>query len=75
MDESIIPFKGRISFIQYLPNKPHKWGMKVYVLTDSLSGYTYSWRLYTGKQIITGVLCIRYVFVCVTVCVCMCVHA
>ena len=38
MDESMIAFKGRLSFIQYLPNKPHKWGMKAYVLTDSVSG-------------------------------------
>ena len=67
VDESMIALKFRISFIQYLPNKPHKWGMKAYVLTESLSGYTYSWRLYTVKQIITSmcvcVLCIHYVFV------------
>ena len=49
VDESMIGFKGRLSFIQYLPNKPTKWGMKAFVLADSKSGYTYSWRLYTGE--------------------------
>ena len=48
VDEAMIGFKGRLSFIQYLPNKPTKWGMKAYVLADSRTGYVYNWRLYTG---------------------------
>ena len=58
VDESMIGFKGRLSFIQYLPKKPTKWGMKAFMLADSVSGYTYAWRLYTG--------------VCMCVCVCVC---
>ena len=50
IDESMISFKGRLSFLQYLPKKPHKWGMKAWVLADSLNGYTWGWRLYTGKE-------------------------
>ena len=53
VDESMVSYKGRLSFLQYLPNKPNKWGMKAYVLADSLSGYTYKWRLYTGKHLYT----------------------
>ena len=50
IDESMISFKGRLSWVQYMPNKPHKWGMKAWVLADSSNGYTYNWELYTGKQ-------------------------
>ena len=50
IDESMISFKGRLSFLQYLPKKPHKWGMKAWVLADSTNGYTWGWQLYTGKE-------------------------
>ena len=50
IDESMISYKGRLSFVQYLPKKPHKWGMKAWVLADSLNGYTWGWQLYTGKE-------------------------
>lgn len=53
VDEAMIGFKGRLSFIQYLPNKPTKWGMKAYVLADSVTGYVYNWRLYTGTTTCT----------------------
>lgn len=50
VDEQMVSFKGRLSFLQYLPKKPTKWGMKAFVLADSKSGYTYNWKLYTGKD-------------------------
>ena len=49
IDESMIGFKGRLHFVQYMPDKPTKWGMKAFILADSPSGYMYNWRLYTGK--------------------------
>ena len=58
IDEAMVGFKGRLSFIQYLPKKPTKWGMKAYVLADSKTGYVYNWRLYTGK------LAILYYAIC-----------
>ena len=51
VDESMIGFKGRLWFIQYMPKKPTKWGMKAFVLADSVTGYTYNWRLYTGMKV------------------------
>ena len=30
--------------------KPSKWGLTVWVLTGSDSGYAYIWMLYTGKE-------------------------
>ena len=49
LDEAMIRFKGRLSFIQYMPKKPTKWGLKAFVLADSKTGYTFRWHLYTGK--------------------------
>ncbi|CAF4946857.1 unnamed protein product [Pieris macdunnoughi] len=34
---------------QYLPNKPHKWGFKLFVLC-SLLGYAYKFIIYAGKE-------------------------
>jgi hypothetical protein len=39
IDEAMVGFKGRLFFIQDLPKKPTKWGMKAYVLADSCMGY------------------------------------
>ena len=50
VDESMISFKGRLSFLQYLPKKPQKWGMKAWVLADATNGYAWGWHLYTGKE-------------------------
>ena len=41
IDESMISLKGRLSLLQFLPKKPHKWVMKVWVLADSLNSYTW----------------------------------
>ncbi len=48
MDESIIGFKGRLSFIQYMPKKPTKWGIKARVMADSSNGYVSNLNIYTG---------------------------
>ena len=65
VDESMIGFKGRLGFIQYMPKKPQKWGMKAFVLSDSHNGYMYNWHLYTGtKNVCTRVCeCVRYLCV------------
>ena len=39
VDESVITFKGRVSFRQYLKGKPNPWGIKAFVLADSKTGY------------------------------------
>jgi len=35
------------SFKQYIPNKPSKYGIKVYVLADSKTFYSASYKIYT----------------------------
>jgi len=49
IDESMISFKERLYFSQYMPKKPTKWEMKAFMLADRYSGYTHNWRLYAGK--------------------------
>ncbi len=35
IDDAMIPFKGRFRFKQYMKDKPTKWGIKVFVLSDA----------------------------------------
>ena len=44
VDELIIPFKGRSSLKQYVRNKPHKQGIKVFARTGS-SGIVYDFEV------------------------------
>ena len=39
VDESIIGTKSRLSFTQYIKAKPVKWGIKMWVCSDSINGY------------------------------------
>ncbi|MEW8548513.1 MAG: transposase, partial [Candidatus Thiodiazotropha sp.] len=50
VDESMIKFKGRLSFRQYLPAKPVKWGVKMWSLCESTTGYLHRFQIYTGKE-------------------------
>ena len=50
VDEQMIGTKCRIGFRQYLPLKPTKWGIKVWVMADSVSGYCCNLQIYTGKE-------------------------
>lgn len=48
VDEIIIPFKGRSKLKQYIKNKPHKWGIKMFARAGS-SGIVYDIEVYVGK--------------------------
>uniref|UniRef100_A0A8C5MX79 PiggyBac transposable element-derived protein domain-containing protein n=1 Tax=Leptobrachium leishanense TaxID=445787 RepID=A0A8C5MX79_9ANUR len=43
-------YKGRLGFKQYIPSKRSRYGVKVYKLCDSESGYTQAFRVYEGKD-------------------------
>ena len=49
IDERMIPFRGRISFLQYLPSKPVKWGIKAFLLADAHNGYVHNMKIYCGS--------------------------
>ena len=48
IDEAMIPFKGRSSLKQYIPNKPIKRGIKVWVRVDAVNGYVCQFEVYVG---------------------------
>jgi hypothetical protein len=49
IDETMVPWKGRLLFKQYIPGKAHKYGVKVYKLAAT-NGYTWNFVVYAGKQ-------------------------
>lgn len=50
LDEKLQSFRGRCPFRQYMPNKPAKYGIKIFALVDSISYYTSNLEVYTGVQ-------------------------
>ena len=49
IDEAMIAFRGQLSFRKYIPAKPTKYGVKVWVRTDSHNGYVYEFEVYVGN--------------------------
>ncbi|XP_053616885.1 piggyBac transposable element-derived protein 4-like [Plodia interpunctella] len=50
VDESMIPFRGRIIFRQYNKSKRHKYGIKLFKLCTT-PGYTTKLEVYAGKTV------------------------
>ena len=50
VDESLVPFRGRVIFQQYIPGKSHKYDIKLYKLC-STRGYTWKMQVYTGSLV------------------------
>ena len=50
IDEAMIKFQGRSSLKQYMPMKPIKRGIKVWVRADSNNGYFSQFEVYTGEK-------------------------
>lgn len=50
VDEQMCSTKMKATQIrQYMPNKPHKWGFKLFVLCDTV-GFSYKFEVYTGNH-------------------------
>ncbi|XP_023230290.1 piggyBac transposable element-derived protein 4-like [Centruroides sculpturatus] len=49
VDESLLLFKGRLSWKQYIRSKRARFGIKFYNLCESSSGYLWNFTIYTGK--------------------------
>ena len=48
IDEQVVPFNKRSRLKQYIPNKPKKWGYKLFILASD-QGFMYDFIPYTGK--------------------------
>lgn len=48
IDESLVLWKGRLAFKQYLPLKRHRFGIKLFELVDCESGIILDFIVYTG---------------------------
>lgn len=49
IDESVVPFLGRLIFRQYLKNKRHRYGIKIFKLCAE-GGYCLTYKIYSGKE-------------------------
>lgn len=49
IDESLIGYKGNLGWKQYIPTKRARFGMKLYQLCESQSGYIWNSMFYTGQ--------------------------
>ena len=50
IDEGLIKFNGRLSFKQYMPKKPNKFGIKVWMLADSETYFVPRFQVYSGAR-------------------------
>jgi hypothetical protein len=51
IDEMMIRYKGSYCpLCQYMPNKPEKWGIKVWCLADSITKFMSNFQIYVGKS-------------------------
>ena len=50
IDESLMVWKGRLSFKQYIPSKRHRFGVKLFMLCDCDTKFVLSFIVYTGTD-------------------------
>ena len=50
VDETLIKFKGKIHFRQFIAINPGRFGIKAFTLDESSTGYVLGSRVYTGKE-------------------------
>ncbi|KAK5928627.1 hypothetical protein CgunFtcFv8_013678 [Champsocephalus gunnari] len=49
VDEQLVAFRGRCKFRQYIPSKPAKYGLKIWITADVATSYAWRCQVYTGK--------------------------
>jgi hypothetical protein len=55
IDESMVPFLGNLSFREYIANKTHRYGIKLFKLCTR-DFYISQYKIYTGKEAVPGQL-------------------
>ena len=56
LDKSTMSFKGCIKFFPFNPLKPNKFHIKLFMVSEHLSGYISGFSVYTGKKKLTNLL-------------------
>lgn len=51
IDESLMLFKGRLAFKQYIPSKRHRFGVKLFVLCDCETGFILDTIVYSASDV------------------------
>lgn len=49
VDEQLFRYRGHKKFLQYMPSKPVKYGIKFWWACDSATSYPINGQIYTGK--------------------------
>ena len=49
IDESLLLYKGRLSFKQYIPSKRNRFGIKSFILSDCRTGFVQDIIVYAGS--------------------------
>ena len=52
IDESLVLFKGKVKFTQYIPSKRHRFGIKLFVLCDCETGIVLDIIVYTASDVV-----------------------
>ena len=50
VDEQLLPSRNRCRFLQYMSNKPDKYGIKFWLLVDNKTKYCFNQRPYLGNE-------------------------
>lgn len=50
IDESLLLYKGRLSFKQYIPSKRNRFGIKSFILADCETGFVQDLIVYAGSS-------------------------
>ena len=48
IDERLCRYRGHCPFRQYMPSKPDKYGIKMFIIADSLNYFPINIEVYTG---------------------------
>jgi len=48
--EKLLPFRGRCGFRQYMPEKPSKYGIKIWMMCNCATKDMMNVKVYLGKE-------------------------
>lgn len=51
VDESLVLFRGKLAFIQYVLSKRHRFGIKFFMICDCKTGYILDSAIYSGSDV------------------------